>query len=256
MNNVIFDWESNSLKIMETGRYSTNNRQYLEQLNLISLLIEQGYDKQSIYSIWKNTDSLILSKIKDDIDEIDFVFNRIYLNAKSWKVSKGNQIKIYQEEIDYINSLEVLPWIKEYLLALLSVYKFYSKPWCLYSEDIRRFCFSTTYYGRERDKMRIHLSDCLNRYEPYRIYTGENGAYFKCNFAKETGELLVTIEEPRQVQETFKYIKNEKVCNECGNKFEYNSKTIRNELCPECSKKLRYKKQYECHLRQQGSVKS
>ena len=256
MNKVIFDWDANTLKILNTGQYTTRNKQYLEQLNLIKFLIEMGKDKKEIFEIWKKTDSILLQKIADDVDELDFVFNKLYLSARSWKIVRGYPINIYKSEINYINSLDVLPWIKEYLLALLCVYKYYGKPWCKYSEEVRRFCFSVTYYGREREKMKTYLAECVNKYMPYRMYTSENGVYYKCNFAVEEGDLLVQIQEPRQVQLLFGYIENMHTCQQCNEKFIYNSRTYHNTLCPSCVKKNRYKKQYECHQRQQASVKN
>ena len=152
MNDYIFDWAENSEKILAGGGYTTKAHQTFEQIMLFAYLREKGYSKDEIFSLWIKTDSLLLQKIGDDKDQRDKYFGKLFADSTKYKIEKGNRIDIYQSEIDFINNMEVSMWIKQYVLAMLCVYKWYGKEWCVYNDKIKRFCYSCTSTKRERDR--------------------------------------------------------------------------------------------------------
>lgn len=256
MNGYIFDWEENCEKILQTKKYTTESHQFMEQAVLFKYLYDEGKTKDEIYNIWLETESKLLEKSNGDIEDINFIFGKLWSAASHWKIVKNNSIVIYQEEIDYINSLEVFGWIKEYLLALLCIYKYYGKKWCKYDSKIKAFCFSVTSVKREREEHKSKLKECFDKYAPYSISIIDTTLSYKLNFVVTEGHVVMEIPNPRYVPTVIKLIKNQKICEACGQPFEYTSQTIKNRLCPACKKRERYKKQYECHKRQRALVKN
>lgn len=255
MNGMIFDWEENCERILNGEGYTTSNHQFMEQAVLFRYLMDKGHTKDEIFDLWLSTDSQLLQKLKADNEEINFMFGKLWSSASRWKMTSYPPIRLFQKEIDFINSMEVLRWVKEYILTLLCIYKFFGKKWCKYDSKIKAFCFSVTSHGRERDEHKLKISECLNKYQPYEISMFDTTLSFKMTFVQDEGEEVATIKNPRHIYEVFNLIKCEKTCEQCGSIFSYNSKTIANKLCPTCSKKKRYKQQYLCHKKQQAFVK-
>lgn len=255
MNDYIFDWAENSEKILAGGGYTTKVHQTFEQIMLFAYLRERGYSKDEIFSLWIETDSLLLKKIGDDENQRDKYFGKLFADSTKYKIEKGNRIDIYQSEIDFINSLVVLPWIKEYLLAILCVYKYMGYESCEYNKKIRNFCFSCTSINKEQEYCCLKIKEALDKYKFYSVYNYNNKAFFKINFCDNSnGKKICSISNPRNVLTIMKFLSNNKRCEKCGNIFEYNSKSIKNKLCPNCHRKNRIKKQVFCHKNQHSKI--
>lgn len=255
MNDYIFDWSENSEKILAGGGYTTKVHQTFEQIMLFAYLRENGYSKDEIFDLWVKTDSLLLQKIGDDKDQRDKYFGKLFADSTKYKIERGNRIDIYQSEIDFINSLIVLPWIKEYLLTILCIYKYMGYEACEYNKKIRNFCFSCTSINKEQEYCCLKIKEALDKYNFYSIYNYNNKAFFKINFCdNNNGIKICSISNPRDVLSIMKFLSNNKKCDQCGNIFEYNSKSIKNKLCPNCQKKNRIKKQVACHKNQHSKI--
>lgn len=241
MNKYVFDWIENCEYLLKNKRCFTSQNQYMELRVLIRYLQDQGYDKESIYKEWLKIDSKVKMAYLNK-EELQEKFEDIYKNAQTWKLVEFPEIEIYQGDLDRINALEVLPWIKEYLLTLLCIYKYYNVNWCPYSKDIKTFCYSMTRVGRERERNTKALSDCLSKYNIYQIAVYDSKLAIRWAW-KNKGLRVATIRNPRHAKELFPLIENKKKCKDCGKDWEYNEKSIGNELCPQCHKKLRIKKQ-------------
>lgn len=255
MNDYIFDWAENSEKILAGGGYTTKVHQTFEQIMLFAYLRERGYSKDEIFSLWIETDSLLLQKIGDDKDQRDKYFGKLFADSTKYKIEKGNRIDIYQSEIDFINNMEVSMWIKQYVLAMLCIYKWYGKEWCVYNDKIKRFCYSCTSIGREKERETKNLSDCLKKYSPYIINGRNNFLSFKILIGKDK-QGVFSLSNPRHVQELFHLLSNIKQCKMCLNLFEYDKFGIHSQFCPECRKANRYKKQYLNRISRRGYPKS
>ncbi len=234
MNDYIFDWVENSEKILAGGGYTTKVHQTFEQIMLFAYLREKGYSKDEIFSLWIETDSLLLQKIGDDKDQRDKYFGKLFADSTKYKIEKGNRIDIYQSEIDFINNMEVSMWIKQYVLAMLCIYKWYGKEWCVYNDKIKRFCYSCTSIGRENNSSNSkNLSECYNLYNPYAIRYKDGNVVFKSNIAIGN-EIIKTIYEPREMKLIYPLLKCEKTCEKCGRVYEYNYHNKHLSLCRAC----------------------
>lgn len=258
MNEYIFDWEENCRKIIQTKRYTTNSHQFREQAVLFRYLHNLGKTKDEIFDFWKTTDSKLLQQANNDEEDINYIFGKLWSASSYWKMTSNYSIKIYQQEIDYINSLPVYLWLKQYLLALLCIYKFYGKKWCKYDSKIKAFCFSVTSAKREREEHKEKIKNCLEKYHPYELSLIDTTVSFKINFlckdikATPIKEIL----NPRYIEEIIPLIKNERKCEQCGEVFTYSSQTLSATLCESCRRKQRHKQQYLCHKKanQQASA--
>ena len=250
MNDYIFDWAENSEKILAGGGYTTKVHQTFEQIMLFAYLREKGYSKDEIFSLWIKTNSLLLQKIGDDKDQRDKYFGKLFADSTKYKIEKGNRIDIYQSEIDFINNMEVSMLIKQYVLAMLCVYNWYWKEWCVYNDKIKRFCYSCTSTKRERDRNSELLYKCLLNYSPYIVSSWNGSVAFKILFLNNDDmNCAFKIKTPRDVTVLFDLIKNQKICSQCGENFVYDNHTANLTLCPICRKKILYKRKYKNYLK-------
>ena len=246
MNDYIFDWAENSEKILAGGGYTSKVHQTFEQIMLFAYLREKGYSKDEIFSLWIKTDSLLLQKIGDDKDQRDKYFGKLFADSTKYKIEKGNRIDVYQSEIDFINNMEVSMWIKQYVLAMLCIYKWYGKEWCVYNDKIKRFCYSCTSTKKERDTNTQALFQCLDCYHPYIVNGRDIFLSFKM-LTKEDGLIIKSIKQPRDCNKLFNLLTTERVCKNCNKVFIYSKINARRTLCDECYKKYRYSQQNKYH---------
>ena len=240
MNEHIFDWAENSAKVLETKKYSTFHSRFREQVAIVRYLLDRGYQKDEIYEAWKETNPHEIQYADDEQEKWE-VFGRVWRKAQKWKNHFHAPITLYKEEIDFINNMSVILWIKQYVLTMLCVYKYYRQTWCGYTNRIKCFCYAQTYVKNEREDYTLKMCDCLRQYSPYTTVIHDSNVAFKMNFAQAYGTSLVTIKDPTRVQELFGLLKDTRVCPTCGKTFEVTS-SIRRELCDECYKKVRNKK--------------
>lgn len=239
MNGYIFDWEENCKQILNGLGYTTKSHQTYEQIMLFRYLIDKGFSKDQIESLWVKTNSLIVQKTEGDIQERNRWFGRILEAVSKKKIEAGNTIKIYKEEIDFINGIIVSKWIKQYILAMLCVYKYCGKEWCKYDNKIKRFCYSITDTKKERESNSLMLSRVIGKYNLYEINQCFNTVSFKMNIKTDNKKLLLSLSNPREIEKILPFIKNEKVCAECGEVFEYNNHNSHLNICPKCYKRYR-----------------
>lgn len=247
MQQYIFNWIKNSENILTGKGYTTYRNQNMEQIALFSYLLKEGYTKEEIYEIWVDSSSLSVIKTEGDEEQRMMIFNYLFTKAQKFVIPSTNSINIYQEEIDFINSMLVFKWIKEYILVLLCIYKFYNTEYCIFNNKLRRFCFSMTSQRREWSSSGEKLSDCVTRYHPYSIISKKENLYLKMNFCRQEGKLIKTLSSPEEATQLYYLIKCEKKCKDCGRIFNYSSYTINSEVCAECAKKRLHKLQYRCH---------
>lgn len=252
----IFDWEENSEKIFETGRYTTRRTQFIEHVAFFKYLMNQGKTDTEIFAIWLGTDSKILQKIGYNTKEANKAFRKIIRQAKEWKPDEYiSPIKIYAEEIEILNQTIAPPWLKNYMLAILCFYKFYGKEWVKFKQEIRQTLFY--YVGlkehRERPEQTILIREFLKKTNFYEMRMMNESLVLRVNYARQDGEVVAEIKNPSHVEEIHDILKYEKVCKICGQPFAYNTFSICNEICPDCYKRQRHQKQYACKKKRDGA---
>lgn len=244
MNNYIFDWEGNCKKVLQTKKYTTKKDIIYEQIMLVRYLRDKGFSYNSIYDIWVETmngSPLILYDLKG---EILSYFDKIYKKSDNLSISSGNIILIYKSEIDYINNIQCHMWIKEYLLILLCIYKYYGLEWCKYDDRIKTFCYSCTSIKREREKNTKSLAYVVEKYDLYKVI--KSGCVrLKVNFSTDCGEVCAILKDPRDFESLKGKLKTESVCSICGKNFVFSSKKRRLDMCQDCIKKERSKDRHK-----------
>lgn len=237
MTDYIFNFAENNKYLEEHKECTTKKHQRFELLVYIKGLILQKINKEQIFERVININCWIFKGTKDE-DELKYIFDKIYEQAVNWEIPiSGKDIVIYQEEIDYINQLDCLMWLKQYIFALLCIYKYYGNKWCSFNKYLRSFAFSCTHYKIERDHHKYCIQILLQKEKLYDFsdYNGE--LKLKVNFATQEGVSLITFSSPREVEKYLYLLKNEKSCINCGAVYEFTSRNWRVGLCPLCYKK-------------------
>lgn len=107
----------NCKRMLETNEFQTKHWHNEELVWLIKYLREARQPKERIYNCWKR----FRSKDKPDYDELLLKENfKSYYNNSFNSVFKKQYpvIIVYQNEIDYINSLPAPLWIRQYIYIL------------------------------------------------------------------------------------------------------------------------------------------
>lgn len=243
MNGMIFDWADNSQNILDGKGYTTKAHQTFEQIMLFRYLLDLGYTYDEIYKKWVETNSLLIQRTADDMQERQKWFAKLIQNAVKKKIYKGNEIKIYQEEIDFINNMNVSLWVKQYILTLLSIYRWYGKEWCVYNNKVKNFCYSVTKVKREREESCIALCNMLKRYKVYEIKIIFENSVLKFTIDVRDKTKFYSIKEPREINNLFHLLNNQRKCDKCGRLYNYSDKSPNKDinLCHECY--LKHRKQ-------------
>lgn len=132
---MLLDYNKSIQQVLQTGKYLTKYKIFSEEVALCQYLYtEEKKTKEEIFEIWKKTENPMTESynLYHDIDDLRAGFNLI------WSISMQKNLlysthyrpaKIWQEELDYINSLPVAQWFRKYLVCLLAMSKvFPSQP--------------------------------------------------------------------------------------------------------------------------------
>lgn len=114
---IPIDRDVNSKRLLSTNSFQTKKWHNEELVWLIKYLTTLGKSNDDIYETWK----YFYKKDKPDYEEADYqiVFKSFVKNSVKSKRVKYNKPYIYQEEVDYINSLPVPLWIRQYMFIIL-----------------------------------------------------------------------------------------------------------------------------------------
>ena len=238
MNEQIFDWGENSEKILRGEGYTTFHSRFREQVALVRYLLDRNHEEEEIYGIWKNTnpETILYADTEEEKRE---VYKRVRVAARKWQNRFYSSVMVYKEEMDYINQMDEPLWVKQYVLCMLVVYKYYQQTYCQYTNRIKCFCYSKTNVKFERSQYTLTLCDCIKNYRVYDTVIHDSNVAFKVNFAQSLGTPLARIKSPAYVEELYKWLKDSRVCTCCGKSFECSSKSLRRMLCDECYRKER-----------------
>lgn len=247
MSDYIFDWEENSQRMLLEKRCTTKRHQYMELVALIRYLIDAGENQENIKLQILSIDSTYLNPHKHDYLELENIFSRLWKKAKEQEHFHFSPIVIYESEIQFINNMEVLRWVKEYILTMLCVYKYYGNRWCKYTAELKSFCFSMTSAKRNKNELNDKIALCLQRYAPYEMKLFDINLAYRMTFCAKEGTAISQINNPNHVKSIMNLITTEKKCSCCGENWTYSSYNINTDLCPSCKQKERIKQSNKLH---------
>lgn len=254
---MIVDWFRNCKKIEETHLLSDedpsdNKIRFRQEIVYVNYLLHvKNFTEQEAFDDWCAIQNGVASLFKDDKEQLNIEFRRILNKGQKNKYTKLNYkaelkpITIYQQEVDFLNSLNVPVWIKQYWGCLLFYYKFERQnvkrveksptlnAWCIRHTEYKR----KNYGGNCQDiiaRHKMNLSqeviqdfvklgrDTYPSYVP--AFKQKKGkVYKKYSVIDEIDDFLLSI------------VPNTKVCANCGKTFVVSSKSKR-KLCDECYK--------------------
>ena len=258
---MIVDWKKtceyiHRKKELLTDDPTDNKHKLKQEIMYLKYLKEIiGLNKEDSYREWKKIKNGLASKFMDDELDQKSQFLNLYafLSKKTFKTiltfKDIEPVIIYEDEIEYLNNLQVPLWAKQYWFCLLFYYKFENqvskvvyKSSSLNSWSMQNISVSGRNYGAYQMKL-----------AEYRIQTGKNiiqmytpGRKDKYpsyvpSFIKFAGKPAYIAHDINEVQQALKLLKDfPRYCNICGKTFFASSKCKR-ECCDECYKIIRRK---------------
>ena len=251
---MIFDWIKNCEDIYETKHFPNEDGQekktmIFQHITLFKFLEEQkGMTKEEVKAFWLTTDSPILSEIpSDDYEEwVEVEFDKIWqMRLRSGlNFTDENRMvynfPIYQEEVDYINSLDCDTWSKKALLLLLACGKHNKR-------GLLRYNYTTTAWiekmidpTKKVENKMLKIGMLNVKYKIFKFTNfGSSTNKIKMNFMKNKGTPIAIVYSPNFMKDFLDLVKPYTItCKKCGKQFEPSPKG-QTELCSECYKKQR-----------------
>jgi len=255
---MILDWYSycetvHSTKKLLTKDPADHKSLFKQEIFYVRYLIyKKHYTKLQCYTEWRKIKNGRANILKKDPDQLAIEFFNIYQAANRINRIPGplSEIIIFKDEVDYLNSLQVPKWIKEFWMAELIYYKFatqiYSQveltptvlSWCLrqvtdLKASNRTFFDHRDQIGKYNAQFEVIKINNLNNHE-YNIMTPKF-------LNTDNKSPVLIINNLDQIKTGIKLIKdNYEICENCGKKFIKSSKS-QTQLCTGCYKKYRRK---------------
>ena len=258
---MIFDWIENCKQILQTKHFPNTKGYETINMNLQHLVLFKYMEqiehktKEEIKLFWLTTDSPLLRELPEDDKEqwVNVEFEKLWsMRNKSIidftkQGAKIYNYPIYQEEVDYINSLNCDTWIRQALFLMLGCAKHNRS-------GLVKFNYATTAWIEKivspdkviRDKI-VKIGKVNQKYDLYSITgriskKGYRSNWLHLNFAKDKGTVCAIVYSPNSLVEYLDLIQ-EKIdtCPKCGVTFTKSSKAQTN-LCKDCYVKYRREK--------------
>lgn len=226
--------DDNSRRILETGKYQLEGSKGKEDVWLIRYLKTEGYSGyEDIYTIWCRIAPQKYPDLNDE--EMRRLFKKLWDRANKRKKDYGIfEFEIFQEEIDEINTVRMVPWYKEYALLVLAYYKILGREKIELRNIPSTLLFKLLTKGKPRSRDKLRVREKMEDTGLMSIDTRNFAA--SLNYQKRKGKSLGVFTQIQDVVSLFPLLKYEMVCKRCGRVFEYNSKTKRT-VCLDCWKK-------------------
>lgn len=250
----------NCKRMIEFRQYQLPSSRGKEDLWLCKYLKDKKYSKEDAYNIWLSIYQSKYGNILGEDYEPDAKFSEYWNNCDKVRLRENcNVIVIYQEELDFINSTNFALWEKQYMLLLSAYCKARNK-----TDYVRdKFPPSELKKMVVRPKRKANdFADLYNKMvdvgflqertiKTFNQYDGEydTNTYVKMHVYQTSGTAVIKVNTILDISMYFDKITMHKKCKECGQLFEYHSKTQR-DVCEKCYKKQRLQKQKDCHQHQ------
>ena len=253
---MILDWSTHCYKIYKTKKVcrsdpSDNKSIFSQESHYIKFLTLRGMTYKDAFFQWVKIKNGMASVFKDDPEQQVATFARIYRSSTniSDKVFKQHYgpIKIYQSEINFLNSVQAPVWTKQYWMAMLVYWKFASQHTknveingTLCNWAMRQSCAANKKFGRHQDEIakynydgnRYVLRSGIAKIKNKRIY------WFDWALDKSDEKFVEIINLDKIKKVLTMLVERSLVCPKCGKKFKASCRQ-QTDMCPDCYKKVR-----------------
>ena len=244
----------NSERMLKTGEFQTEYFHNDEMTWLISYLRNvKKLDEKDIFIKW------VPFYLKNENVTPEYArdqFKSFWISSYKYTMKDKNpEIVIWQEEIDYINSLPIAQWIRQYMFILILHIRTTGNELYDYLPlgDYRKF-LSTT--NKNPSEMKDTLIKVLRQYDfikdveieehhdiletfdeygnpcdvEYDVVIKNNRLQIKSPICKYGGEIGYRYKTILDGLKDLQEIKDTCICSECGKEFVFNNKTIRRSI--------------------------
>ena len=256
---MIVDWARNGAEVYQTKRltlndFSDNKTSLRQEIMYIKYLHEALHlDKENCRKEWEQLANGSAMKNWDDPEGQRLFFSFLWSRATSEQYNKFQctsrlqPVIFYQEELDYLNSLEAPMWVKQYWCAMLIYYKFQKQnlpdeyPFVQRTWLVSLWALSLT---SSKEKRYSNLQDVIAQWQmrqslpvmQYDIRDTIN--LYRPAFICDDGTVVAQIDNIDEVQSVTNLILDQIHCINCGTWFTRNFH-CRRKLCPKCYNEIR-----------------
>ena len=245
---MIFDWIENCKQIIKTKHFPNSDGHEKKTMMLQHIILfkyledQEKKTREEVKQFWLTTDSIYLTNIPDDDKDkwIDIQFEKL------WKLRTKNAINfvegqmvynfpIYQEEIDYINSLDCSTWLRKALLLLLACAKHNKTGLLKYNNTTTAWIEKMINPNKKvRDKM-LKIGMLNVKYKLFEFTNfGSSTNKIRIRFMKNKGTPVAIVYSPNFMKDVLDLIEEQMItCCLCKKKF-IPSKKQQTNLCPDC----------------------
>lgn len=261
---MIINWKKHCEKVRETRLLSTKDvsdkkKTYEQEVMFVKYLLFIGKDKTACFAEWSRIKNGIAHEFKKDIEQqliqFRYIYNAALRTSDELLMANLEPVVIYQEEVDYLNSLNAPSWMKQYWAIMLVNYKFQKQlfPKVKYNATLRAWAFRQIKgiqqrYSNHAESIRKQEEAIGTKIINSYVYNDRKARiYYNMSCCQESGTPALELKDIDEAKKILTLIsKNSKVCSVCGKHFTINSKTKR-DLCDNCYKKYRrtYKTEFE-----------
>jgi len=250
--------------MLATGQYQTQRYQNKEDWWLVKYL-KLKYEKEGLSPkefkelIKKQWEPIYNTRYnKEDIGDYNYYINKhfdmVYNRGKNVSLDKTlSKIIIYQNELDYINSLPAPKWFREFILLFLGHCKT-TKNYIYDYAPTKDYMGYLSLHTKNRDAITMTIYDklkTLGLWEEITVITKTSSKYFeeeedsdiKFRFSlpvKQGGDIAYQFDRQIDLIKNLDIIHNRYRCDICGREFEINNRTQRT-VCDACYKNNRKK---------------
>ena len=240
----------NSERILVTGVYQRKGWNFKEDKWFIKYLIDSGWDKEKIYYKWLE---VFLTRERNTylMDEARALFEKFYKKAeKTKKLIRYPVVKVFQQEIDFINDSKAPLQVKQLALLLLvycklnRTYQFIDGLFEVVLASLKRM----TQVKRQVRGEDVTLSSVLEKHDMvHRLEIDKYDCYYpdlneydykKITFVRKSGKEAFKTNTILDVPKYFNLLHCRAVCPVCGKEYDVSPKS-KTELCSECQKEKR-----------------
>lgn len=240
----------NSERILSSGVYQRKEWNFKEDKWFIKYLIDSGWDKEQIYYKWLE---IFLTRERNTylMDDARNLFEHFYKKAeKIKKLIRYPTIKIFQQEIDFINNSKAPLQVKQLSLLLLAYcklsrsYQFIDGIFEVLLVSLKRMTEAKRQIRREDTSLSGALESCgaickieINKHSCYFPDQNEYD-YKRLTFARKSGNVAFETSTILDIPKYFSLLHCRTTCPICGKEYDVSPKS-KTELCPACQKEKR-----------------
>lgn len=240
----------NSERILASGVYQRKEWNFKEDKWFIKYLIDSGWDKEQIYYKWLE---IFLTRERNTylMDDARSLFEHFYKKAgKIKKLIRYPAVKVFQQEIDFINDSKAPLQVKQLALLLLVYcklnrsYQFIDGVFEVLLVSLKRMTKAKRQVRREDTSLSGVLESCgiickieIDKRSWYFPDQNEYD-YKRITFVHKKGKTAFETSTILDVPKHFNLLHCRAICPVCGKEYDVSPKS-KTDLCPDCQKEKR-----------------